>query len=1073
MTPSGASPSAQIALDEAFLDTDFNWTMALEGIWSDPPTHVPELHGPVVDEVMRDFRKLGKPTWTQALGKVLSGPIGSGKTHLVSALRRRVFEAGGWFVHVDIVGMTDFWRTVVLGFVESLRHPLNGAPQYEAVFKATLRTIDPAKAKMVVFAAEDLGSGATATVNQFVKLLKVAHPSGQKHADVVRALLLQRDPDTMDTAYAWLQGLDVPSDDRAKLGLVAPPPPPVEVVQGISWLMGLGGPTMIAVDQIDSIISMGNIADGAGAGGGGEIQAKARAVFELLAGGLMDLRDQTRRSMTVLSCYAESWDIVATKALGSVSDRFKLPPLILREDASTPAVVAALVELRLARSYDEAGVAPPNPLWPFNDSFCEEVKGLVPRQILRRCEEHRQSCERIGRVTPWSGRGASDGKPEKRGDLDALYARLRAEATPPAAEALYAGEGDVLAGLLRHALDVHARHLTLGPSDDVEVEIEAKSAKPVLHARLKVAPAGAPDHQHCFRVLGHAHHRAFQPRLAAAITAAGIDKAMPRRRLAILRAIPFPGGRVTDELKASFAAGGGVVIEATEGDVRAIMALRAMAEAKTPGLDTWLTDRRPLGATDLFKALALDEPPWTPAPEASELATATGAAVAPTHEEASSIPPPATFPGATSSTATDGAARGEPTVAAGAGAAIPLGRRIQGSSSGGVVELPVALLTRHTAMFAGSGSGKTVLLRRIVEEAALVGIPSIVLDTNNDLARLGTPWPSPPEGWAPGDEAKAARYARDVDVVVWTPGVAAGRPLALPMLPDFSRLDDREERAQAVDMAWATLTPLVGATGASKSLKEGLLKQALAAFAAERREGIEAFIDFLMDLPGEVSKLRKADELAAGMGDQLRAKIAVNPLLGGGGQILDPAMLFTSDRPGATRVSVINFAGLEVEASRQDFVNQLQMALFAYIRRSPSATPRLYICDEAQNFAPSGASTASKASAVALARQGRKFGLGMVFATQAPRGIDTNIVSNCVTHFYGRMASPALMDAAEAMMASRGKAAKDLGALSRGTFYVSTEGMAQPIKTATPNCLTYHPQNPATPDEVVGLSQGA
>ena len=108
--------------------------------------------------------------------------------------------------------------------------------------------------------------------------------------------------------------------------------------------MSLGGPTMIAVDQIDSIISMGNIAEA----GGGDIQAKARAVFELLAGGLMDLRDQTRRSMTVLSCYAESWDIVATKALGSVSDRFMLPPLILREDATSPAVVAALVGRRLA-----------------------------------------------------------------------------------------------------------------------------------------------------------------------------------------------------------------------------------------------------------------------------------------------------------------------------------------------------------------------------------------------------------------------------------------------------------------------------------------------------------------------------------------------------------------------------------------------------------------------------------------------------------------------------------------------------------------------------------------------------
>ena len=1061
-------------LEEAFLDADFNWTMALQGIWSDPPAHVPELHERVVDDVMRDFRKLGRVTWTPALSKVLSGPIGSGKTHLLSTLRRRVWEAGGWFVFVDIVGMTDFWRTVVLGFVESLRHTLDGMPQYEAVFKAALKTVDPLKAKEVVFEAEDLGTGATATVNQFVKILKVAHPDAQQHADVVRALLLQRDPETMDIAYAWLQGLDVPHEDRAKLGLVAPPPPSVMIVRGISWLMSLGGPTMIAVDQVDSIISMGNIADG---GVAGEVQAKAKAVFELLAGGLMDLRDQTRRSITFLSCYTESWAIIAGKALGAVSDRFMLPPLILREDASTPAIVGTLIERRLAQAYEEAQITPPDALWPFDESFCEEVKELVPRQILRRCEEYRQACQRLGKVAPWSKRVTISGEPAHGGHLDALFGMQRGQAMPPSEEALYAGEGDALAELLRFALDIHSRHLALAPSSDIELEIEGKAAKPVLHARLKLAPAGEQDYQYCFRVLGHNHHRAFQPRFAAAITASGIDKAMPRRRLAILRGTSLPGGKVTEELKSAFTSGGGVFATVTDSDLRTILALRSMADAKTQGLDAWLNERQPLRGTDLFNALGLALPPWSmPLPVE---ALTDGASPDASKVTANNVPPPGTS--RASSTPVNAprpsvdarvtAPREAVTLPEPAATSIRLGAKLQGGSRGGPsAGLPVALLTRHMAMFAGSGSGKTVLLRRIVEEAALLGIPSIVLDTNNDLARLGTAWPVHPDGWDDGDEDKASRYFRDVDVVIWTPGVALGRPLTLAVLPDFSQLNEDEDRAQAVDMAWATLSPLVGASGTSKVLKEGLLKQALAAFAAERREGIEAFIDFLMDLPGEVSKLSKADKLAADMGDQLRAKIAINPLLGGSGQPLDPATLFTSDRPDATRVSVINFAGLEADASRQDFVNQLQMALFAYIRRHPSATPRLYICDEAQNFAPSGTATASKASAIALARQGRKFGLGMVFATQAPRGIDTNIVSNCVTHFYGRMASPALMDAAEAMMASRGKAAKDLGTLTRGIFYFTTEGMAQPVKITTPNCLTFHPQNPATPDEVVGLS---
>ena len=59
------------------------------------------------------------------------------------------------------------------------------------------------------------------------------------------------------------------------------------------------------------------------------------------------------------------------------------------------------------------------------------------------------------------------------------------------------------------------------------------------------------------------------------------------------------------------------------------------------------------------------------------------------------------------------------------------------------------------AIFAGSGSGKTVLIRRLVEECALQGVSAIVLDPNNDLARLGDPWPEPPAGWGRGDAERA------------------------------------------------------------------------------------------------------------------------------------------------------------------------------------------------------------------------------------------------------------------------------------------------------------------------------
>ena len=87
---------------------------------------------------------------------------------------------------------------------------------------------------------------------------------------------------------------------------------------------------------------------------------------------------------------------------------------------------------------------------------------------------------------------------------------------------------------------------------------------------------------------------------------------------------------------------------------------------------------------------------------------------------------------------------------------IPIGHRFEHGTFGEAITLGADLLPRHVAILAGSGSGKTVLLRRVVEEAALLGIPSIVLDINNDLATLGDRWPTRPVGFSEDDGASVS-----------------------------------------------------------------------------------------------------------------------------------------------------------------------------------------------------------------------------------------------------------------------------------------------------------------------------
>ncbi|MEV1146846.1 DUF87 domain-containing protein [Micromonospora sp. NPDC049799] len=410
-----------------------------------------------------------------------------------------------------------------------------------------------------------------------------------------------------------------------------------------------------------------------------------------------------------------------------------------------------------------------------------------------------------------------------------------------------------------------------------------------------------------------------------------------------------------------------------------------------------------------------------------------------------------------------------PVVAAADGRSIGLGRTVEG---GHPFTVDLESLRRHAVVFAGSGSGKTVLIRRLVEECARQGVSSIVLDPNNDLARLGDPWPAPPSGWGPGDAERAQDYLAHTEVTVWTPRVTAGRPLSFQPLPDFTALRDwPDEFDQAIRSAVEALAPRAGVDRSTRLAQQGkaVLTEALQAYARSGMVGLSGFTEFLADLPDGVSRLARADKLAQDLAETLKAAMVTDPLFGGVGAPADPGLLLTPSPGRRARVSVISFVGLTSDQERQSFVNQLQMALFAWIKRHPAGDRPLgglFVMDEAQTLAPSTGNTACTASSIALASQARKYGLGLVFATQAPKGLHNQISGNATTQFFGLLNAPAQIDAARQLAEAKGGRLPDIGLLSSGEFYAAGEGFSF-VKVRTPLCLTHHPKAPLTPEEVV------
>ncbi|HKN99968.1 MAG TPA: DUF87 domain-containing protein, partial [Pseudonocardiaceae bacterium] len=390
----------------------------------------------------------------------------------------------------------------------------------------------------------------------------------------------------------------------------------------------------------------------------------------------------------------------------------------------------------------------------------------------------------------------------------------------------------------------------------------------------------------------------------------------------------------------------------------------------------------------------------------------------------------------------------------------------------GEVRIELESLRKHAVIFAGSGTGKTVLLRRIVEECALHGVSAIVLDPNNDLARLGDAWPRPPDGWRPGDAETAAEYVANTEVVVWTPGRAGGRPLSFHPLPDFAGVrDDADEFTAAVEAAVAGLVPHARVGGIAKAAVRGqaVLREALTYYAGRRDRSLSGFVDLLAELPDGVSKLSTATRMAADMAETLRAAMVNDPLLGGAGEPVDPAALLTPAAGRRARISVISFIGLPSNEQRQGFVSQLQLEVFAWIKRNPAVDRPLgglFVMDEAQTIAPSGGWTASTQSTILLASQARKYGLGLLLATQAPKGLHNQVTGNATTQFFGRLNSPAQIAAANEMARAKGSAIEDISRLERGQFYVTGETFGF-RRMRAPLCLSYHPRSPLRLEEVL------
>ncbi|MFK0248398.1 ATP-binding protein [Amycolatopsis azurea] len=1012
----------------------FDWADTPDHVWRDSPYHVDGLHTGVLTQVGAGIRDAVSSDGPSPIGLVLQGKKGVGKTHLLGLVREQAHDARGYFFLNDLTAGDAFWENTV----EAMRRGLSrldgsGVPQVTSFLRRVcLRaSVEETVTKKILN-----GHGLSrADVDSFVEALRTLDRDvARECADTARALVLyaSEEPNKNYVGDDYLGVFpESRSGDRRKWGIRSAPKSAATQVKNMTRLLALTGPTVIAVDQLDTLVARSSktlrqVRD----------SDEEDLLVAQIADGLMGLREVTRRTMTVLACLPGTWELIKQKATDTVPDRFREALILGR--VTDAEVGRALVEKRLGVAYAAMKFSPPHPTWPVAPSAFDGVwEELTPREVLKRIGAHIDTCVRAGRVTElttFDERGTHPAVPprlvmaaDRFAELDKRFEEHRS-AADPAALTDQKNEDDVMPRLLSAAI---RGWITEVGDDNLEWVYGAESDRNELHAWLTrtVDEAADLEEHWAFRAIAAPNPIAALHRFRKARSAAGVRKGAENRHLVLIRNLAWSRGVVTQaELKA-FKREGGRSRGLSDEDIRTFWALDRMFGEGSRELHEWLVDRRPAGRSELLTEV-LPEP----------------------------------LPRSVSGEEHGPAAEGQ----------ITLGTVAR---SGKPVRIDLAALRKHAAVFAGSGSGKTVLLRRIVEECALQGVSAIVLDPNNDLARLGDAWPEPPEAWGPDDAQLAKRYLAETDVVVWTPGRAGGRPLAFQPLPDFaSVLDDEDEFNAAVEVAVAALAPQVKLTGSTGKASVGLavLRQVVVHHARTGSRSLPALIEVLEDLPDGVSTLNNGRKLAAELAELLKASMVNDPLLAGRGEPVDPGLLLAPGEGKRARVSVVSFVGLPSEHQRQNFVNQLQMELFAWAKRNPAGDRplgALFVMDEAQMLAASGTLTASTRSTIVLASQARKYGLGLLFATQAPKGLHNQVVGNAMTQFFGRLNSPAQIAAANELARAKGSPVDDISRLERAQFYVAGEGFGFQ-RVTTPLCLTHHPASPLSVEEVLGRARG-
>ncbi|MDG1555245.1 MAG: ATP-binding protein, partial [Candidatus Poseidoniaceae archaeon] len=370
--------------------------------------------------------------------------------------------------------------------------------------------------------------------------------------------------------------------------------------------------------------------------------------------------------------------------------------------------------------------------------------------------------------------------------------------------------------------------------------------------------------------------------------------------------------------------------------------------------------------------------------------------------------------------------------------------------TGEPIDIKPMVLARHAAMLGSTGSGKTVMAKALIEEAALAKIPSLIIDPQGDLARLALGIESAELEAQNGDVARAKKLLDMCEVRIWTPLRSKGLPLCIDPFRAPPADLDAEEAITAWDMVAAGFTSLAGydvekAQGKVvkpflyeilvEGTKHGLNVGDFQALARVVREPNQEFTRQLYpecfyeveegeekpDVPtwDEVMMEHRLTDFEERLPKTTRNDLArrlsayssgVNQLLFSNGVPIDIDAFVEPAIPGKIPLNIVYLNTIQDEAQKQYFVQELSRELYDWMLTQQPADGEiklLFFMDEVAPYLPPHPRNPPAKDLIKLIfKQARKYGVACVLATQNVSDVDYKILAQANTTFIGRFTQP-------------------------------------------------------------------